>query len=130
MIKNKELKELFLIRGINLPPEELAKIAGRLAITKDYFGTLYQIEKEYDSYKSKEKVKKEETKDMDLYLYQSNLKKKISCYLKSDGSLVKEFSSLREAARELGGIKHVGNISNVANGKNKSYKGYIWKYTD
>lgn len=43
-----------------------------------------------------------------------------------DGELVKVWKSPREAGKQ-GGFDH-GAISNVANGKRKTHKGFVWKY--
>lgn len=42
------------------------------------------------------------------------------------GELVKVWNSPREAGKQ-GGFDH-GTISNVANGKRKTHKGFIWRY--
>lgn len=43
-----------------------------------------------------------------------------------DGNFIKQYSSLREASKDL--KIHPSNISHCATGKYKTCKGYIWKY--
>ena len=56
----------------------------------------------------------------------SLLKKGVQCYDKETGSLFKEFSGIREAAREM--KIDAASISRCISGKVKSAGGYIWKY--
>ena len=53
-------------------------------------------------------------------------KKKAVLQYTKDGIFVKEFSSIVEAALEVGAYD--GNISSVCKGKKGSCKGFIWKY--
>jgi hypothetical protein len=56
----------------------------------------------------------------------SPLKKRVQCYDKETGSFFREFSCIREAAREM--KIHIASISRCINGDQKSSGGYIWKY--
>lgn len=49
--------------------------------------------------------------------------------LYKDGSFFKEYSSIKEATKELG-LKSKSSISNVLRGKSKSSAGYLWVYKD
>lgn len=52
--------------------------------------------------------------------------KKIASF-DTKGNLVKTYPSASEAARDLG-LKSNGHIVDCANGKLKTYKGFVWKY--
>lgn len=54
--------------------------------------------------------------------------KQVLCYNKNTMELIAIYPSANEAARQLG-IAH-SHISECCRGKVKSYKGYIWKYSD
>ena len=47
------------------------------------------------------------------------------CQYDTDGNFIKEFPSIAEATRQVG-----GNISKVLSGKQTLAGGYKWKYSD
>ena len=69
-------------------------------------------------------------RELDIYANNTGAKfmekqRKVACYAK-DGSLIQEFVSLQEAARQMN--TSASNIHHALNGKIKTHKNMVWKY--
>ena len=56
------------------------------------------------------------------------LSKKVLQYSK-DGVFIREYNSIVEAAKAIGIEQNNSNLSKACNGKQKTCKGYVWKYS-
>lgn len=50
------------------------------------------------------------------------------CQYTKEGNFVKDFQSIKDAAKSLGVIKAAAEISNCCNGKLKTARGFIWRF--
>ena len=63
-----------------------------------------------------------------VYCRENNSNKRRVKQYTLDGKFVKEYESLADGARAVGG--HSGHIGKVCNGELNKHKGFIWRYSD
>ena len=80
--------------------------------------------------KTKRKIKQTCSNECKRKLMRERTKPRMRgiCQYSTDGTLIREWESARDAQNELG--IHESNINKCCNGIIQTYKGYVWKYAE
>lgn len=109
-------EEIYLI-----PVEICGKSDKTLSFEASPYHSVSLLE-DYKAQKILEKIKQKYNFEQDI----SNSKKEVEQY-SLEGKLLNTYSSLSEAARNIGKPQGLAHISGVVNGKRRTAYGYIWK---